>query len=540
MEHCKFCQAELRSDSTVCPSCGRDNAEEIELVEKNPETKTVEEPKSEETPAEQPQAEPAQAAEEPQEPSQSGDEAQETAEDAEESRNTEKPQEQPEAPLSVPIQEGMKATPGKMALMIAGVVVLAALLVALIVNGVQSGKQDAAVTSEPAADPNASATIAAEPVETTEATIPADGNPDDVTCQGSYSVSDEEAESTRDIVVATMGDKQLTNAQLRVYYWMEVQGFLSNYGSYASYFGLDYTKPLDTQKSMEESGITWQQFFLQAALSNWQQVQAMAIAGEESGMKIAPENQKLLDELEDTVAQMAETYGVTNEELLKQNFGPGAGMEEYRNFQALYYQGLPYYTAETAKLVPEEDVLRAYFEEHQEDYASGGVTEDDMYVDVRHILITPEGGTTGEDGTTTYSDEEWETCRKKAQEALDQYLAGEQTEDAFAALATEKSQDPGSQANGGLYQRVYPGQMVQEFNDWCFDEARKSGDTGMVKTTYGYHVMYFVSTEPQWRYYAESDWTQEQTNRLIENLVEQHPVQIDYEKIALGVVNMGG
>ena len=34
--------------------------------------------------------------------------------------------------------------------------------------------------------------------------------------------------------------------------------------------------------------------------------------------------------------------------------------------------------------------------------------------------------------------------------------------------------------------------MVATFNDWCFDSARKTGDTGIVESTYGYHVMYFV------------------------------------------------
>ena len=33
--------------------------------------------------------------------------------------------------------------------------------------------------------------------------------------------------------------------------------------------------------------------------------------------------------------------------------------------------------------------------------------------------------------------------------------------------------------------------MVAEFEDWLFDEARKEGDTGIVKTQYGYHIMYF-------------------------------------------------
>ena len=34
--------------------------------------------------------------------------------------------------------------------------------------------------------------------------------------------------------------------------------------------------------------------------------------------------------------------------------------------------------------------------------------------------------------------------------------------------------------------------MVKAFEDWCFDEARTAGDTGIVQTEYGFHVMYFV------------------------------------------------
>ena len=37
--------------------------------------------------------------------------------------------------------------------------------------------------------------------------------------------------------------------------------------------------------------------------------------------------------------------------------------------------------------------------------------------------------------------------------------------------------------------------MVDTFNDWCYDPARQPGDTGIVETTYGYHVMYFVSSD---------------------------------------------
>ncbi len=144
-------------------------------------------------------------------------------------------------------------------------------------------------------------------------------------------------------------------------------------------------------------------------------------------------------------------------------------------------------------------------------------------VNVRHILVSFEGGTTDENtGVTTYSDDEKAAAKQKAQEILDTYLAGEQTAEAFAALATEKTTDTGSKENGGLYENVYPNQMVKAFNDWCFDAARKTGDTGIVETEYGYHVMYFVETsETTYRDYMienalRSDAMTEWENAMLE------------------------
>ena len=107
-------------------------------------------------------------------------------------------------------------------------------------------------------------------------------------------------------------------------------------------------------------------------------------------------------------------------------------------------------------------------------------------VSVRHILVDSE---------------------EKANDILKQYNDGEKTEDAFAALAVANSTDPGSASNGGLYSNIYKGQMVSEFENWCFDPARQSGDTGIVESSNGYHVMYFVETNPQpyWYYKADLD-----------------------------------
>lgn len=507
MEKCKYCQAELAENSTVCPVCGKDSRQ----------------PEVPETVSGEPiqEAAPQVSVEEP---------SQEQTVPAEEA-------EQPKEAPSAPIQEGAKMTPGKMAVAIAAVVVLVAALIGMILAGAKSSAPKEPLTTQP--DVTQASATETEPAQepTVEATVPPDGNPEDVTCKGSYSAADEDVIAAKDQVVARVGDRELTLGQLQVFYQMEFQGFLSNYGMYAAYFGLDYTKPLDTQKSMDERGITWQQLFLQNALLNWQQLEAMGLEAEKAGLEISREGSDALEGIDEMLQTLADNYGVTVEELLYQNFGAGAGVEEYRNFQEQYYRGSAYYDNVIAKLEPTQEELEEFYQAHKQEYTDGGVAEDSRFVNVRHILVTVKGGTTDDSGAVSYSDEEWETCRQDAQAILDEWLAGDATENSFAALATEKTEDPGSKETGGLYEKVYEGQMVPEFNDWCFDESRKYGDYDLVRTSYGYHVMFFVDSQLQWPVYAQSDWVQEQSNQIMSELLERYPIDVDYEKILLGTAD---
>ena len=123
-------------------------------------------------------------------------------------------------------------------------------------------------------------------------------------------------------------------------------------------------------------------------------------------------------------------------------------------------------------------------------------------VNVRHILIEPEATTLAstDDGYDADVAQKKADAKKKAEDLLAQWKSGEATEDSFAKLANENSADTGSSDNGGLYSQVYKGEMETAFNDWCFDSSRKTGDTGVVETSYGYHVMYFVGTDlPYWQ-----------------------------------------
>ncbi len=149
-------------------------------------------------------------------------------------------------------------------------------------------------------------------------------------------------------------------------------------------------------------------------------------------------------------------------------------------------------------------------------------------VNVRHILISPEKSG-NENNAVKASDEKWSEAYDKAQEILAEYKKGDKTEESFAELAKANSSD-GSSSNGGLYEDVYPNQMVSTFNTWCFDSNRKAGDVDIVKTEFGYHIMYFVGETgtPAWKNTAKTELTNEASKTAAEKLDESYTAKINW------------
>ncbi|HAZ67050.1 MAG: peptidylprolyl isomerase [Oscillibacter sp.] len=147
-------------------------------------------------------------------------------------------------------------------------------------------------------------------------------------------------------------------------------------------------------------------------------------------------------------------------------------------------------------------------------------------VDVRHILFKVD--TTGLDSKAEDYQAKLEELKagkkQEAENALQAWKDGDATEDSFAKLANELSDDTGSNTNGGLYKQVYKNKMVTGFNDWCFDESRKAGDTGIVENDgnyIGYHVMYFVGTDdPYWMVQVRNAMTNKAYSEWSANLVK--------------------
>jgi predicted small lipoprotein YifL len=357
----------------------------------------------------------------------------------------------------------------------------------------------------------------------------------------SYTVSDQQIADNRDLVVATVGDRELTLGVLQIYYWMDVYGFLNEYGAYASYFGLDLTQPLDQQQCPEGEG-TWQQYFLDRAVNTWHSYQGLVLQSEAEQSPMDPEMQKELDELETNMTASAQSGGFESlDAMLQAEVAPGITFEDYYTYLSVYSTGYSHYMYRCDNMEITQDMIDAYFKENEETLAESEITKDSgKVVDVRHILIAPQGGTEGEDGTTTYSEDEWAACEKKAQDLLDRYLNGDKTEEFFADLAELYTDDPGSKETGGLYEDVKTGVMVEEFDAWCFDDSRKVGDTGLVKTTYGYHVMFYSGDEALWIYECREAVRDQEIGKFVNEAVAAQELKADFGKMMLGHRDLAG
>lgn len=142
--------------------------------------------------------------------------------------------------------------------------------------------------------------------------------------------------------------------------------------------------------------------------------------------------------------------------------------------------------------------------------------DDTVSVSVRHILFKYPTTTDEEGNTVDATDAAKAETLKKAQDMLASFNTNP-SEDAFATLAKDNTEDTGSKENGGLYENIYPGEMVYEFDKWSFDPARKPGDTAIVTTVHGYHIMYFsaTGTESSWHSTIKTSLADEAFNTYI-------------------------
>ena len=421
----------------------------------------------------------------------------------------------------------------------------------------------------------------AEQTETTQETvaevwIPADGNPGDVTCKGSYTGT------ANDTVVAVSGNARLTNRELSAWYWAEAAQYRQEEHSAAP----DFDLPLDQQPcEIDDSVNSWQQYFLKRALSAWHNAQALIQHSEEVPLTFEEAYQPNLKNTEKYMTGMpaAEVlYGYHSDyrpnsmhqaylEEIPQRLEALAREKEYPDLQTMatealgvsgevlkefvtsWNRGYMYFTHLSYDIAPTAEELDAFY--GQSGLSGSG---NDISVDFRQILLIPgetlfpnkktkqepAAVTVAPDGTVTCEEAVWAVCEADAQKLLKEWkkkTAG--TEATFGEYARKYTKDPGTLVNGGRYQNIRKGQMTGFLDAWCFDPARQAGDTTILRSDYGVHILYFSGSRPISQEEARQEYHHRQQNALLSEIRECYPMEVTYSAIQLqkaeGLVSAG-
>ncbi len=430
-----------------------------------------------------------------------------------------------------------------------------------------------------------------------------------------------------------IGAEGYSPAEINYNYAAQYYNFANQYGDYASIFGLDTSSGLaglDSQVcTMIDEG-SWRDYFLQAALTQMEQDQALVDYAKAEGISLTEEELAAVEANFEGLDEFASVYGFAGaDNYLAANYGEGVDLSIARQseqrmtlaskaanhyFDSLQYEAAQleehyksfegskdvfdyayYQVAATATEVTAEDGtvssevsdealaeakaiandIKAAYEKGDDieaalnaavaanvpdascimrtgtvgssisslysEWVMGSRSQGDIEVfddengsyvvvfgsrdnndyrmaQVRHILIK---AIASEDGT--YTDEAKAKAKQRAEELLAQWQAGDKTEESFAALAEQYSEDGGSNTNGGLYDEVYKGLMVDEFDAFCF-AGHKAGDTAIVygdNASYaGYHIMYYVGEgELYSNYIARNDLANTDFSQWLNDLV---------------------
>ena len=369
----------------------------------------------------------------------------------------------------------------------------------------------------------------------------------DINYKNNYSVSDRKMEKSANTVIAQVGDQTLTNEQLQVYYWTAVREYINQYNTALSLgqsveLGLDPAKPLNEQIYDPVTGKSWQQFFLETALNQWRNYASIAQLAKEDGYVLAQEIQDWLDTYDEEMTAVALEAGYADvEALIDEQISKGSSAAAHYGTFLLEYTALGYLETREDEMKPTEQEIEDYYKANEATMVANGYGKDvGKYYDVRHIFVTINGTMSElEDGTYGYTQDQWDECYERAKELLDEFLANDPTEEKFAELAIEYSEDTGSASNGGLYSYLTKDYgFIQEFEDWYVDESRQPGDTGLVKNTgstkLGYHIMYFSNSVEIWKDEAELQLSNEKMTVMLDEAKVKYPMEVNYKKLVLG------
>ena len=297
--------------------------------------------------------------------------------------------------------------------------------------------------------------------------------------------------ATHETYVVINGEK-VNKVEFDYVYNTSKNNYITQYGSYLSYFGLDTSKDLSTQ--MYSDTLTWQDYFEQNAVESLKQNRALMAEAKAAGFTYDTTDE--YNTFKETIKTSAAAAGVSDKEYVRSIYGSYATMgriEEYvKNDMVMnaYYQKLQEDNA------PSDDEIQSYYEENKATYDSVDyrltTIEADLPTEPTE-LADPVEETAADTTGTTDGTAATDTTQDTAYQPSDAEIA-KAMEDA-KVLADDAEQTVAK--DGEAHENEKKSSVNYMISDWLFDDARKAGDTTVI-TNDNSHCYYVVAFEKRY------------------------------------------
>ena len=297
--------------------------------------------------------------------------------------------------------------------------------------------------------------------------------------------------ATHETYVVINGEK-VNKVEFDYAYNTSKNNYITQYGSYLSYFGLDTSKDLSTQ--MYSDTLTWQDYFEQNAVESLKQNKALMAEAKAAGFTYDTTDE--YNTFKETIKTSAAAAGVSDKEYVRSIYGSYATMgriEEYvKNDMVMnaYYQKLQEDNA------PSDDEIQSYYEENKATYDSVDyrltTIEADLPTEPTE-LADPVEETAADTTGTTDGTAAADTTQDTAYQPSDAEIA-KAMEDA-KVLADDAEQTVAK--DGEAHENEKKSSVNYMISDWLFDDARKAGDTTVI-TNDNSHCYYVVAFEKRY------------------------------------------
>ena len=274
-------------------------------------------------------------------------------------------------------------------------------------------------------------------------------------------------------------------------YNLTKNNYITQYGSYLTYFGLDTSKDLSTQ--MYSDTLSWQDYFEQMAVENLKQSKAMKAAADAEGFTYDTTDE--YNTFKETIKTSAASAGISEKEYLRSIYGAYATMSRIEQYVKNDMVMNAYYEKLQEDNAPSDDEIQSYYEENKATYDSVDyrltTIEADLPTEPTELADPVEetaSTDTAADGTAAA-----DTTQDTAYQPSDAEIA-KAMEDA-KVLADDAEQTVAK--NGEAHENEQKSSVNYLISDWLFDDARKAGDTTVI-TNDNSHCYYAVAFEKRY------------------------------------------